>query len=173
MVLDVIQSYKWLVVAIVAILYLSFLLSNRTPGTKRFNKSIFKKYEAHSSIFINKNELIFFKILRKKLGSKYLVMSKVRLEDIIKPKSGLKNKEYWALRGRVKSRHVDYLITNSEGRPVLVLELDGSAHSLKKAGRSDKFKDLLFAMTGVPFGRVSVGQNYNEAVDGFITQFRL
>ena len=70
-----------------------------------------KFFEAAPSLFVNAAEAAFFSILRGKLPAAFHIHSKVRLEDIIRVKRNVNPKLRWAARGRVKSRHVDYLIT--------------------------------------------------------------
>ena len=88
------------------------------------------------------------------------VHGKVRLEDIIRVKRGLDQKARWAARGRVKSRHVDYLITDSVGRPILAIELDGRAHNHKNPSQSDQVKTALFKAAGIPLRRILVGEDF-------------
>jgi len=72
-------------------------------------------FEAAPSLFVNAAEAALFQCLRKSLSSHFHIHSKVRLEDIIRVKRGVNEKLRWAARGRVKSRHVDYLITTAGG----------------------------------------------------------
>ncbi len=91
-------------------------------------------------------------------------MSKVRLEDIIRVKPGIRNKEiYWKLRQRVNSRHVDFLIINKQGRPVMAVELDGPGHHRPESKNADDLKNGLFKQAGIPLSRVIVGENFSLA----------
>lgn len=145
----------------------------KQPGTKRFSNRIFKKYHARSSLFVNKSELMFFKILVANISNQYHVLTKVRLEDVITAKSNLSKKETWELRGRVKSRHIDYLIIDDQGAPLLAIELDGSSHNITKALRSDKFKNRLFSKVGIPLERVVVGQNFRSEIGEIKAMYNL
>ena len=119
-------------------------------------------YEGVPSLFVNANEANFFNALRDHLPAQYHLHSKVRLEDIIRVRrKGLSEKARWAARGRVKSRHVDYLITNRAGHIVLAVELDGRAHNARNPSEADKVKTALFKAAGVPLRRIQVGENFD------------
>ena len=114
-----------------------FLLVYFARGSRRFtppdvspiSKSDLQAFEAAPSLWVNSPEATFFAILCRHMPPGYHVHGKVRLEDIIRVKRGLPQQRRWAARGRVKSRHVDYLITNRAGAPVMAIELDGRAHN--------------------------------------------
>jgi len=101
--------------------------------------------------------------MRDHLPPQYHIHSKVRLEDIIRVKrKGLSEKARWAARGRVKSRHVDYLITNRAGHILLAIELDGRAHNIRNPSEADKVKTAIFKAAGVPLRRIQVGENFDQ-----------
>ena len=81
----------------------------------------------------------------------------------------IKGQAHWTLRGRVKSRHVDYLITDINGRPAAAIELDGSSHN-KEALAADMLKDGIFESTGLPLIRVSTQSDFNHAAKRIINQ---
>ena len=66
----------------------------------------------------------------------------------------------WKLRQRVRSRHVDFLIINRDGHPVMAIELDGSYHQRPESRNADDLKDGLFKSVGVPLQRVIVGEDF-------------
>jgi len=121
-----------------------------------------RMFEAAPSLFVNAAEAALFSILRGKLPAGFHIHSKVRLEDIIRVKRNVKPKMRWAMRGRVKSRHVDYLITTADGRPVMAIELDGSSHNPKNPSEADKVKTALFGAAGISLRRINVGENFDH-----------
>lgn len=90
------------------------------------------------------------------------VHGKVRLEDIIRVKRGVPEQLRWAARGRVKSRHVDFLITNKSGKPVMAIELDGASHNVRNPSEADKVKTAIFKAAGIPLRRILVGENFED-----------
>lgn len=134
----------------------------KAPETKAFNPAIFKHYKMQNSLFVNASEQALFAVLYSRLTPKYRVFSKVRLEDIICVKPGQSDaKMTWSLRGRVKSRHVDFLITSPQGVPLLMIELDGASHKSARANRPDAFKDGVAKSVGLPLRRIKVGQDFH------------
>jgi len=118
-------------------------------------------FEAAPSLFVNAAEAALFLALRQNLPRQFHVHSKVRLEDIIRVKRGVEPKLKWAMRGRVKSRHVDYLIATANGRSVMAIELDGASHNPKNPSEADKVKTALFGAAGLPLRRIRVGEDFN------------
>ena len=118
---------------------------------------------------MNRSERDFFHALRRAIPSEYHLHSKVRLEDIVRVKKAIKGQAHWHLRGRVKSRHVDYLITDTDGGLKAAIELDGTSHN-KEALNADSLKDGIFEAVGLPLIRVRVGTNYNQAARRILSQ---
>lgn len=139
------------------------------PKTAPSDERVYQCYEQAESLFVNRSERFFFQELRQALPQGYHVHSKTRLEDIIRVKPSIKGQAHWTLRGRVKSRHVDYLITDINGRPAAAIELDGSSHN-KEALAADALKDGIFNAVGLPLIRVSTGSDYRRAVQNILSQ---
>ena len=90
------------------------------------------------------------------------MLAKPRLEDIIQVKPKLPNpKQRFSLRARIKSRHVDFLLIDDQGRPCMAIELDGKSHSRKQAAAGDALKNGLFEASGVPLRRIITGEDFN------------
>lgn len=133
-----------------------------TPEVSPISKSDLGAFEAAPSLWVNLSEAALFGILCRHMPKGFHVHGKVRLEDIIRVKRGLPEQLRWAARGRVKSRHVDFLITNTSGKPVLAIELDGASHNARQPSESDKVKTALFAAAGIPLRRIIVGHNFDD-----------
>jgi very-short-patch-repair endonuclease len=106
--------------------------------------------------------------LRRALPHDYHLHSKVRLEDIVRVKKAIKGQAHWQLRGRVKSRHVDYLITDINGIPKAAIELDGSSHN-KAVLNADRLKDGIFEAIGLPLIRVRTGADFTKAAQRIVS----
>ena len=117
-------------------------------------------FEPAPSLWVNASEAALFGILSRHMPRGFHVHGKVRLEDIIRVKRGLPEQLRWAARGRVKSRHVDFLITNKSGKPVMAIELDGASHNVRNPSEADKVKMALFKAAAIPLRRISVGENF-------------
>lgn len=91
-----------------------------------------------------------------------LLYPKVRLEDYIEVCDIGKNKQ--SLRGRIRSRHVDFLLCDDKLHVKAAIELDDHSHDNKKAKEIDYFKDQLHKSIGLQLFRVSVKKDYIEDI---------
>lgn len=111
--------------------------------------------ESEQALFIN---------LRKYLGDKYVILSKVRIEDFVGVRDGISNqRDHWGLRSRIKSRHVDFLICDQAAtKPLLALELDGKSHNALDRQDRDQFVDELYETIDLPIKHIPTGSNFEE-----------
>ncbi len=117
---------------------------------------------------MNSSEQALFINLNKQLGSEYIILSKVRTEDFIgvDKNSGLPRNEIFGLRGRIKSRHVDFLICDSNGmKPLMVVELDGKSHDRDKRKERDEYLDRVYTDVGLRYVHVRVGSNFEKEAE--------
>ncbi len=115
---------------------------------------------------MNESEQALFINLQKALGDAYIVLSKVRIEDFVGvDKKNISNNNHWGLRGKIKSRHVDFLICNhATTKPLLAIELDGKSHNDIRRKNRDQFIDELYNAIGLPIEHIQVGGNFLELV---------
>ena len=90
-----------------------------------------------------------------------LICPKVRLEDLVYVTDKNNRAKY---RGYVKSRHVDFVLTNEALQPIAAIELDDPSHDSHLAMQIDEFKDHLFETIELPLFRVSTKEDYEEAL---------
>ena len=140
------------------------------PKTTPSDARTYGAFERVPSLFVNKSELAFFHALHRNLPKGFHLHSKTRLEDIVRVKAYIKGEGRWKLRARVNSRHVDFLITNVQGVPQIVIELDGASHN-KDAENADNLKDGIFEAIGLRLIRVRTGENFAKAVQEIIDAF--
>ena len=116
-------------------------------------------YVRRSGLF-SEAEARFLRVLRE-AAPDVDVFGKVRLEDVIVAKRGLSKGERASARGRIKSRHVDFVLTDPRStRVLLVVELDDASHASERARKADAFKDGALAAAGVPILRVRATASY-------------
>ena len=116
-------------------------------------------YETSKSI-VTETEKMFYKRLVIYCSPKmYTVNMKTRLEDLVEYSKGMSFAEKQKYRGQIKSRHVDFLIVDSELKPVFAIELDDNSHLKQKAMETDKFKDELFQKIGIPLYRIPADES--------------
>jgi len=126
-----------------------------TPADYRLKKSV-----------LNDSELALWVNLQKSLGDRFIVLSKVRIEDFVEvTERGLSYGERTSLRNKIKSRHVDFLVCDkSTTEPLLAIELDGVAHNNSKRIERDNFVDELYKSIGLPIKHIKSSGNFQEKI---------
>ena len=142
----------------------------KTPKSTMPDPGIFHHYEAKKSLLTNGSELAFFHALVRAMPPHFYLLAKPRLEDVIGVKKDLNPKLKFQLRGRVKSRHIDFLIIDWNGAPICAIELDGKSHKSEKARAGDTLKDGIFAASDIPLRRVIVGQDFAKVAQDIFNQ---
>ena len=139
--------------------------------TKKQEKSYFDysymPYQRNN--LLTKTEYRFYLVLKKKCDEQnLLICPKVRLEDfILVPLEDFYEKQKY--RGHIKSRHVDFLITDNRLHILAGIELDDPTHDTEQAKIIDEFKDNLFATIDIPLFRIKTNTQYAKHID-FILQ---
>lgn len=115
---------------------------------------------------LTSTEYAFFKVLKPICdAADYMICTKVRLEDLAEV-TDKQNVLKW--RGYIKSRHVDFILTDNKLNVLAAIELDDSSHNTQKAQKIDEFKNNFFIKIGIPLFRIKTGQDYNEAIGNII-----
>ena len=110
-----------------------------------------KKESAYESAYeatplLTPNESRNYHALKAAADKKgYIINSKVRLADIVKPKSG---KDYMSNFGRIKSKHVDFVVCDRNMHVKAIIELDDRSHDRADRQARDKFVDEILTATG-------------------------
>jgi hypothetical protein len=90
------------------------------------------------------------------------IAGKVRLADIFGIKKGLERGDRQRALNRISAKHVDFLfIQQSDGRPLLGIELDDSTHEEEERIARDSFVDTVFSSAGLPIIHVVAKSTYN------------
>ena len=115
------------------------------PETKNPQSSEYHNaYEA--TPILTKNEYHNFKTLNEAAMRRgYMVWSKVRLADIVKPRNDSK---YMSHFGKIKSKHVDFVILDQNMKIKAIIELDDKSHDRADRKARDEFVDLILQDCG-------------------------
>jgi hypothetical protein len=101
---------------------------------------------------MSKTERSFFGALQEQLEGKFLVFSKVRLADIVKPVS-VDGPSWWTAFHQLSSKHIDFVICDPSSLAlVCCIELDDASHE-RNDRKGDGFVDATLAAAGIPFLR--------------------
>ncbi len=137
----------------------------QVPKSTQADKQTILAYEACESLFVNAPEQALFTALLRHKRAGFHVMTKVRLEDIISVRRDIKDPRLrWQYRGRIKSRHVDFIICDERGRIVCAIELDGLSHLDDNAKMVDGFKNAIFKHVGIRLLRTKPGADFDSFV---------
>jgi hypothetical protein len=114
---------------------------------------------------MNDSEQALFINLHKHLGEEFIILSKVRIEDFVEViKNRMPSNEEYGARGRIKSRHADFLICDRVStKPLLALELDGNSHMDWKRQKRDLFVNDLYEKIGLAVRYIHVGDDFNTS----------
>lgn len=176
-------NYSWVMIfSIIILLLVIFILFYQNKKIKRRKKRQNQKrpksqansYFDYSYMPYQRNNLLtkteykFYLILKKKCDEQnLLICPKVRLEDfILVPLEKFNEKQKY--RGHIKSRHVDFLITDSNLHILAGIELDDPTHNTEQAKIIDEFKDNLFATIGIPLFRIKTNTRYATHIDSIL-----
>jgi len=116
---------------------------------------------------LDDREQALFINLKKQLENKYIVLSKVRIEDFVGVKNdNLKKNEHFGLRNRIKSRHVDFLICDlSTTKPLLAIELDGTSHKRYDRKERDRMLNKIYDDVNLRYIHIKVGDDFEQKAE--------
>lgn len=104
----------------------------------------------------------FLKVLNLTVDGKYLVFSKVRVADVLKPRMARSSKNWIRAFNVIKAKHFDFVLCNPDSfQVVAVIELDDSSHSSKAARKRDAVKDSACKSAKIPLLRISARSKYD------------
>ena len=132
------------------------------PFLRRSGRSVdFSLYRKKDRV-MNESEQALFINLQKTLGDRYIVLSKVRIEDFVEATHEVGG---YGARGRIKSRHIDFLVCDRAATQLfLAVELDGKSHQGENRQKRDRFVDEIYRTIGLPIRHIPVGSNFSECV---------
>ena len=64
--------------------------------------------------------------------------------------------------GKVKSKHLDFVLCDSDFIPVVVIELDDPSHLNKPNRENDLLKDVVLESINLPLIRVPAAKRYDQ-----------
>ena len=121
----------------IAIIVIAILLRMIQILPYTYNKDYKFSGELNKGILTN-NELAFYnKILPIVKKYDYYLFTKIRLADLINTKT---YKDF----NKIKSKHIDFVITDKETKPILFIELDDKSHLIEKNKQNDIKKNIIF-----------------------------
>ena len=103
----------------------------------------------------------FYEALDEAVDGRLLILSKVRLADLLSVTSESRSARYRVFRS-IASKHVDFVLVEAKNlRPLAAIELDDSTHRRLDRRKRDELLDDLFAKANLPLIRFKTGSTYN------------
>lgn len=139
-----------IIILVIVISIIEYIINNSKNTINNYNEK-YKKNE----YLLTKNELKFYRIL-KQITNKlnYSLFCQVSLYQIVKNKSF---KDF----NKIKSKSIDFVITQENCKILLCIELDDKTHQKQKRIERDNFLDTLFKDLEIKLLRIPVQNYYN------------
>lgn len=118
-------------------------------------------YEPQEVIF-SPAERSFFSVLSQALGENAVVLGKVRIADVMKPRKGLSRSEWQKAFNQISAKHFDYVVCTPDTLSVIaVVELDDKSHAQKKRIERDQFVANACSSAGITLHQVKAKTAYS------------
>ena len=90
------------------------------------------------------------------------IFTKIRLADLLIIKDF---ESYWEKIGlfrKISQKHIDFIISDTNGKILCLIELDDKTHNYQKTTiENDKFKNELFENLEIPLIRYRIGETWD------------
>ena len=117
-------------------------------------------YETTSAL-LTPAERSFFGVLQQVVLPSICLFPKVRLADVIQPRSALDGPTRQSAFNKISSKHVDFVLCDAGTTKVIcVIELDDSSHGRGSRQARDSFVDAALQFASIPVVRFSVRHGY-------------
>jgi hypothetical protein len=106
-------------------------------------------------------ERSFYGVLEQVLGGQYRIFAKVRLSDLLKPRSWPSGSTRQGALNKINSKHVDFVLCAPDDLSVIcAIELDDASHSRRDREARDEELDGAFRSASLPLVRFPVQRGY-------------
>ncbi len=152
------------VLILIIVLIVLFFLAQKFGSLELGNSGeVPLPYESRNYL-VSKSERSFLGVLDQVAGENFRIFSKVRLEDVIKTRKGLENRERNTARNRIKSRHLDFVLCDPQNLQIIAaIELDDSSHQNSRSTKRDDFVNKALEVCEIPLIRFKAQKSYNAA----------
>ena len=155
------MKYSISLLILLAIIYFFFKRANRISNSMNavkqnttFNNNENKNF-SKKEYLLTQNELKFYKLLKQITDKMELtIFSQVVMYEIV-------NCSNYSEFNKIRSKSIDFVITDSSSKIQLCIELDDTTHNQQKRIERDKTISEIFEKAGVNFLRISVQNFYN------------
>ena len=148
---------EWMILLLVVLAVLALILKTTWIGTLDKEQSPYEQQKA----LLTPAERSFYGVLLQVVGSEFIVFSKVRVADVLKPIGGLDRSNWQIAFNKISAKHFDYVLCDTKTLAVnMVIELDDSAHQKKKRVSRDVFLDSACKSAKLDLKRIKAQRTY-------------
>lgn len=154
-------------IIILVLLFILIAIIEQSIKKNKPKENNILEYPYKQKYLLTKNEYKFYKTLKTICDQKQIIICpKVRLEDFIEVKENENKQKY---RGYIKSRHIDFLLCDSNLYIKAGIELDDTTHNTSKAKKTDELKNNIFKAIDIPLYRIKVNdKEYTTEIENII-----
>ncbi len=150
--------YAILIIVIILLVIEKIVSSDKNPisqNSENADKTSYLKSFTKKDYLLTPNELKFYKLLKRITDKLDLsIFTQVALYEIINCKD---YKDF----NRIKSKSIDFVITEKNCKIRLCIELDDNTHNYKKRIERDNFINTIFSNLDIKLLRIPVQNFYN------------
>lgn len=141
--------------------WLYFFVAGQLKGPRQKKTSDGHLYCKQGQL-LSAAERLFHRSLVLAVGDQYLVMCKIRLADVITPKSSGNRSKWQTAFNKISAKHLDFVLCETESLTVVAaIELDDKSHQSKDAKKRDKVKNECCESADLPLIRVAAKRSYD------------
>ncbi len=149
----------YLIVFFILLIFISYLLKRIINN----NSNVISSYKIRSKL-LTSAERSFYGVLLNSVLNNAIVMSKVRVADVLIPsvdKSKYK-KQWWSAFNKIAKKHFDFVLCNPKDMSVLaVIELDDKSHNNSRTTKRDVFLNDACESANLRLIRFKASSSYN------------
>ena len=148
----------WIIIAVVIVAAGLFLLAKRSEKGKPAQETF--PYQKSEALF-SPAERSFFGVLHQAVGNNAAIFGKVRVADVVEPKTGLGRGARQKAFNKIAAKHFDFLLCDKADLSVIcALELDDGSHNSKRRHQRDELLKGVCVAAGVPLIQVPAKSGY-------------
>ena len=148
----------WIILAVAIVAIGLFLLAKRSEKGKPAQEAL--PYQKSEALF-TPAERSFLGVLQQAVGNNAAIFGKVRVADVVEPKTGLGRSARQKAFNKISAKHFDFLLCDKEDLSVAcAIELDDGSHNSKRRQERDEFLKGVCEAAGVPLIQVPAKSAY-------------
>ena len=113
--------------------------------------------------FLSPAERSFFGVVKAAIGERYEILAKIRVADVLEPRSGEGRQAWQRAFNRIAMKHFDFVLCDPHTcQTIAAIELDDSSHRAAKAKERDAFLNEACHSAGFPLIRFPARRAYSH-----------